>query len=439
MISISNFIQSEKKLFKNSVCAFLPETVIIPFKQAYKSHCTAMVSPGDIVTEGQIVAQCRTDSDDMLPENIHASVPGKVIDICLTQLPDGTESLAAKIHLEGRFSYRGKKHTDFNWETASCNTLAEIIAARGIVNTFDSNKPVFLSEDVSHCRKRHSSLLIVRLFDEDPSSATDSTLARLYIKQIFTGAAILARTITASGLVCIYNACDSLIPATCNSLTELLHGIPVSYVAANCRKYPCGFKRDIFTAIGRSSAAEPFSQISMSDLYTDASTMLQLYNAVVFSIPVIDQYVHVKGNCLPASGILKTCIGTSLGALAEQCGGFTSEPSKIIINGLFTGCAISSLDIPVTKNVKSVTFIPAGLKFIPHQTTCIRCGKCRNICPAGLCPDVLYMYIAHKVKVDEIYLKTAALCSGCSLCNAVCSARLPLSQTIALLKDDIHE
>jgi len=100
MISISNFIQSEKKLFKNSVCAFLPETVIIPFKQAYKSHCTAMVSPGDIVTEGQIIAQCRTDSDDMLLENIHASVPGKVIDICLTQLPDGTESLAAKIHLE---------------------------------------------------------------------------------------------------------------------------------------------------------------------------------------------------------------------------------------------------------------------------------------------------------------------------------------------------
>ena len=65
------------KNYKTSQKAFLPKVVKIPLSQESESHYKALVKPGDIVKEGDVIAQ--TEISKGWTSSIHSSVPGKVI------------------------------------------------------------------------------------------------------------------------------------------------------------------------------------------------------------------------------------------------------------------------------------------------------------------------------------------------------------------------
>ena len=108
------------------------------------------------------------------------------------------------------------------------------------------------------------------------------------------------------------------------------------------------------------------------------------------------------------------------------------------VNGLVSGFSSSSLDSPVTKYVKSVTFIPFVHKPLQNASECIRCGSCRRVCPLNLYPDILYRHVSGGAIAQIEYLKTAQFCSDCGLCNSYCPSRLPISQKIAEIKKNFH-
>lgn len=159
--------------------------------------------------------------------------------------------------------------------------------------------------------------------------------------------------------------------------------------------------------------------------------MLETFRTVGLSMPVIDRYVHISGDCVPASGLIKVSIGTTVQELAEQCGNLTKTPGAIIVNGLVSGMSAGTLSAPVTKYVKSVVFVPSLSAPDQRQTECVRCGNCRRACPQGLSPDVIFRLLKNRTESgDAAFIQSASLCDNCGLCNASCPARLPLCQVI---------
>ena len=157
-------------------------------------------------------------------------------------------------------------------------------------------------------------------------------------------------------------------------------------------------------------------------------------------MPVLGKNVHFSGDCLYSSCVLNVRSGTTLRDIVFQLGGFEKKPALIIINGLVCGSEVFSLDVPVTRSVKSVTFI-SGVAFTDsHIYSCIRCGQCRKICPVNIQPDVLCRELASSACADkEVYMQAVDLCTDCGLCNSVCPSRIPLCQTINILKEKNKE
>jgi len=431
MTVFSGFYILKKKAYKKTVNGFIPATLTIPALQDKLNDCSIIVKPGDKIGEGQLIAA----SGGLQPGRsmIYAPLPGTVEDIVECTCPDGRVSPAVKLKFEGKFKFTGKKIKAKDFSAFSPNMLVSEIDEKGIINTFIADKPVPLAFELKKHSLRKNRLLVVRLFDEDPSRLTDSLISSFFFKEVCAGADLCARAIDADEIVFVKSKDFGEKADDFNFCRK------ASFFPVDSKYYPAGFKKEICRAVKKISGAnERVRDINYGDLFTDSSTMYDVYRTLCFGMPLTDRYIHISGECLHASGIIKVQTGITLKELAEQCGGFIKEPGAIIVNGIVSGVSVQNLDVPVTKYVKSVAFLPAKRTPHPLKSICIRCGNCRRECPRSLSPDILYRHIKGEIIAEKPYADSAKLCSLCGLCNAVCPARLPISQVIEAFNKNVE-
>ena len=435
MATITDFLSEDKKSIDQYVSAFVPKTVVIPVNQDNAKNAEITVREGETVAEGQVIALTHNSS-------VHASIPGTVEAFEQCVVASGKSVKAVRISLSGSFSYLGKKKVGSVWKDFTQEALLKLICDKGVINTFES--PKSLSMDISRHTRNRRPLVILRLFDDDPSRITEGFLSESKLDDIAEGAAIIAAASSAGGVII---ACDRHDASALGEIFEahlsaLSNDLPYAVVPVDSERYPSGFQRDLALSIKRICKNPPFSQVSTRDIYVDSLTALRTFEAVNYSVPVTDTFVHITGDCLNSSALMKVKIGTPISKLAESCGGFKKQPAQIVVNGRATGFAAKTMDVPVTKDVKSVEFIPASQFTLPYTQKCVRCGQCRQICPLNLYPDILFRGFMHgmgRSDYEESFKITANLCTGCGLCNAVCPSRIPLAQLIPLQKDKNYE
>lgn len=416
------------KSFKNAISSFVPPVVTVPLKQERGKELECLVKPGETVEEGQLIATSKADVSSF-SSNIYSPIPGKVESIEMTKCPDGTASEAVKIRFGGSFTFLGRQKKELSLATLTAHMLVRAICDAGILNTFQTSAPVLLAADIQKAVDSNATTLVVRLFDDDPSRLTDSLISKLFFDHVIEGARLAAKACAVEKIVYVS---DLKSKEDISQRYEKIETSPFKelFVYADKRKYPVGFKFQLYKLILSETKGTAFGSISQNDLYTDSSTMFELYRTVKFGMPVVDRYVHVNGDCLHASGLMRVLIGTKFDFIAEQYGNFLKKPSAVIVNGLLNGFASSTVDVPVTKYCKSINFLTESKTPDQRLAVCIRCGNCRRACPRSLSPDVIYRHITGDLSASKDYIDSASLCDNCGLCSSVCPARLPLGQQI---------
>lgn len=426
-------VSSVIKNYSDSQNAFLPKEVIIPLSQEYGVIFEPTVHIGDKVNEGDVIAVSKSKITEK--SYIHSSIPGIVEDIVPCYCPNSKQSYGIKIKFGGSLSYLGKKLYSENAEKLLPSTIMQRLENHSVINTFKTAIPEALSIQLKKIKK--GSNVVVRLFDEDPYRVTDSLIAKLYFPQILEATQILAKFLDSKGIVFAYDIKEE------QNYKELYSNISIPNfrnLAMNIKRYPCGTPREIISAFNRNGLkkASNFS-LSKSDLFIDASTVYEVYKAVNLSIPCVDKLVHFCGNSLFSSALLNVKIGMQLKDIVEQLGGFLKNPAMIIINGHINGSCVTNLEVPITKNVKSVEFINSQRKTDDHIYSCINCGNCRVACPVHISPDILHNNIVNYKLLPETFAASALGCIECGLCNTVCPSRLPLCQTVSYLKEQLSQ
>ena len=429
MTEFKGFFSLKKKAYKRAVNGYIPKSVIIPLRQDFKEDCKLLVNLGDSVEEGHLIA--RFDRDGKNPSTVFSPVPGIVENIELSPSPDGFYSKAVRIRTFGKFKFLGKKKSEVDWKSLTSYSVKNSISEFSIMNTFNTSKPSLLSDEIDEFINLKQKIIVVRLFDDDVTRISDSLISEFFLKEVLEGAEILKKAANAERIVF---ALDKKFAKK----DEIALDSDFKTVCFDSAVFPNGFEENLIFQIRKVLTDEKYQCVSKKDLFVDSSTLLELYRCIKFNMPVIDRYVHVSGSCIPVSGMIKVPLGTTIRFLAEQCGGFIKQPCAVIVNGLVSGFSSSSLDSPVTKYVKSVTFIPFVHKPLQKASECIRCGSCRRVCPLNLYPDILYRHVSGGAIAQIEYLKTAQFCSDCGLCNSYCPSRLPISQKIAEIKKNFH-
>lgn len=422
---------SEVKDYNYYGNAYFPKIVVVPLSHEKNCSCKCLVSPGEYVNEGDIIA--RPSSGDGYKAVIHSPIPGQVIDIISQTCPNGNLENAVRIKLGGSFSYTGKPLVINEWQKFSPSSISTKLTEYGVINTFLTFEPSSLGEQTLRQSKREKKSLIIRFFDEDFLRISDSLYTKFFFDEILTGIEIVSKAMDANEVVFVIDKNFN------KSKLEYFSRIPNGHILEmNTKKYPAGFKREITSAFNKTFKKANNISICEEDLFVDSGTMYEVYKSIVCGIPSISKLIHFSGNCLNVSCFMDVKIGLKIGDIVDQLGGFTENPSLVVINGLVCGSTVNNMDIPITKYVKSIEFLSDFKSTDYHIYSCIGCGNCRYACSENISPDILYGYMANNNIISQNYMKSAVVCTECGLCNTVCPARLPLCQTISVLKERIE-
>jgi electron transport complex protein RnfC len=97
------------------------------------------------------------------------------------------------------------------------------------------------------------------------------------------------------------------------------------------------------------------------------------------------------------------------------------------------GFTLGNLDTPVTKGTSGLTVLTGADVAHATETTCVRCGRCVDVCPLNLVPTKLALASRHE---DWDLAKRYHLmaCMECGCCAYSCPASLPLVQLMRVAK-----
>jgi electron transport complex protein RnfC len=337
--------------------------------------------------------------------------------------PEGYTNEAMVIRLEGSFEKLGKREESFPWESLSPYDLQRIISEYGIVEMEGSGFPV--SDMISSFRtEKEPYTLVVRCVFDDPWLAADQVLCRERLKAVAEGSFIMGRAAKASRIIFALSCGEK-------DLGEALlaesgtWSIPASLVLAGSR-YPQRNRRELELVLRRYGKKEGIELGSL--LILGPATLAAVFDAVKMKKPILDRYVAVGGSAVKKPQVMRVRIGTRIGEVFAECGGFINKPRRITTGSPLRGRPVTDLDEPVIKTSYAVL---ANLEGQPGgvMRNCIGCGECRTVCPVGLDPEELYKQT--RGQKTGLPLERASECHGCGCCDVVCPSRLPLSAYIA--------
>ena len=208
-------------------------------------------------------------------------------------------------------------------------------------------------------------------------------------------------------------------------------------------KYPQGGEKSIIKVVAGKDTKMSQLPAEAGCIVDNVSTVYAIYEAVCLATPLIRRAVTVTGPAVknPSNFIVR--VGTSFRELLEAAGGLAdgAEVRKAIAGGAMMGIALADLDVPVQKASNALTLLTVdGVEEAEKQlTACIRCGRCNEVCPMGLTPQMMGVAAERKDYRKYENRLYGLECISCGSCTYVCPAKRPLMQLFKDAKGAILE
>ncbi|MCL2031550.1 MAG: electron transport complex subunit RsxC, partial [Oscillospiraceae bacterium] len=194
-------------------------------------------------------------------------------------------------------------------------------------------------------------------------------------------------------------------------------------------RYPQGAEKQLIQSIADKEVPPGALPAAVGTAVFNADTAAAVHRAVTTGMPLIRRIVTVSGSAVSNAKNLSVRVGTPLEAVFAATGGFRETPGKVLMGGPMMGIAQFDLSAPVIKATNAVLAFSRGETGAGRDQTCIRCGKCVQVCPVNLEPVYLYIY-ERKNRLDMLEKYNITDCFECGCCSYICPGRLHLVHSI---------
>ncbi|MBN1243156.1 MAG: 4Fe-4S dicluster domain-containing protein [Spirochaetales bacterium] len=398
--------------------AYLPAIAVVPLRQHAGAPARCVVRPGDRVEEGQLLGR----GEGRASADVHSPVPGLVRRVSRVRLAGGVECDAVEVALSGSFSRLGKPPRLTPWRSMQRHEIVRAIRDRGLVRASDGiplAEALSAFEDGSPCE-----LIVVTALTGEPRNPVEVQVLSERRENVLEGFEMLCRVLAPLSAFAVFDDADASVALAWDGVKGS-EGPPIQAFTVP-RMFPQHLP-------GRIDAALLEARVTTSttrSFFIAPSLLAEVYEAVAEEKPSLERCVLVAGGAVKTPAILKARIGTSIGALFEECGGFRHTPQRIVLDGALEGRVCPDLDIPITKTTAMVLALTAEETRTRPERACVRCGVCVQACPEGLDPMRLHKLYG-KGLFQDMRAEGLGECTLCGACAYACPSRIPLAQCFA--------
>ncbi len=408
----------------------VPEKVVLSMQQHIGVPCTPLVKVGDIVSVGQKIG----DSDKYVSAPIHATISGKVVSVGDVKLANGIITKGVTIESDGEMrEYEGIKPPVITNKKELCAAVRE----SGLVGLggagFPSHVKLNIPED------KDIDTLIINAAECEPYITVDYRECIENAENVLKGVELLRDIL---GFKQVVIAIEDNKPKVFKIMKEIADrdneaGDTIKLMTLRSR-YPQGAeKMMVLSATGR--------KVPPGKLPSDVGCVVMNVASVAFIAryaqtgkPLVSRSITVDGGAIRNPKNLRVPIGTNIGDIIDYCGGFKSEPRKILSGGPMMGVAICDVDAPICKQNNALLAFDDKKDLFKKERDCIRCGKCVDVCPMSLMPTLIERFARIK-DADRLSSIGVNVCMECGSCAYACPSGRPLVQYMRLAKQVLRE
>ena len=221
---------------------------------------------------------------------------------------------------------------------------------------------------------------------------------------------------------------------------EILTKITKTYIGVNVQvcstKYPQGGEKQLITAVTGREVPSGKLPVDAGCLVQNVGTVFAIYEAVMKNKPLFERIVTVSGDACLHPANYRVRVGTQASFLIEKAGGMTPETAQVIFGGPMMGTSAFNVNAPITKLTSGILLLSDRLTHKEAEQSCIRCGKCGEVCPMGLQPFRIGQFVRADM-LEETKECNVLDCIECGCCAFTCPANLPLLDYCKLAKYEL--
>lgn len=406
----------------------VPDKVVIPMKQHMGRECTPTVKLTDLVKVGQIIG----DTDAFIGAPIHSSVSGKVTKIDEIIGTDGNPIKAVEITTDKLQEIDESVKVP---EVTDLQSFAAAIRASGLVGLGGAGFP-------THVKLMPKNLdevttLLVNGAECEPYITADNRAMLEDTDNIVEGIKLVKKYMNLSTVII---GIEDNKPQAIAKLQAAVADIEGASVKALKAQYPQGGEKVLIYECTGKIVPEGKLPSDVGCVVMNVSSIAFVAKYMRTGMPLITKRLTVDGDAIAEPKNVEVAIGTSFSDVIDFCGGFKTEPKKIIMGGPMMGFAVPTINYPVLKNNNAILAFSAAktAEAEKPETPCIRCARCVNACPFSLMPAAIEK--AYKAgNVDALKALKVNLCMECGCCAYVCPAKRNLVSVNRLAKKMIVE
>lgn len=391
---------------ENELVEYLkPSVVSIPLVVGADSNVKALKNIGDKVLKGEIIGI----REGALELPIISSISGTITSIDVIDK-------VTHIVIENDFNETQYNETTRDIMNISKEEFIKIIKDCGISGMGGSGFPTYVKYNISD----KIDTLLVNAIECEPYITADYTIIKKHAKEIIEGINAILKI----------NNIDNAIIAVKEHNKELFEEFKkysndkiIFKTTKNI--YPAGWERQLI----KETTSKTYKILTKEAgiIVNNVSTIYAIYNALKYNLPATERIVTFTGNLDKPTNVLVK-IGTSSKEVINYLGNTLSDEDIIISGGPMMGNHVLN-DIYINPSINNILVINNYKEDMP--TECLRCGKCVNVCPAGLCPVLIKDNFRNKEKLS--YLEPSK-CIECGLCSYICPAKINVREKVKLAK-----
>jgi electron transport complex protein RnfC len=403
-------------------------TYTIALSQHIGAPCQPVVSVGDSVTRGQVIAE----PGGFVSQTLHSPVTGTVRALALRRMPNGQMIQSIEIEADPFSTQELPTRDPIDWRSLTIDEFISNVQQAGLVGMGGAAFPTHVKYKLPEGKRCQR--LVINGCECEPYLTCDHRVMVERAADLVRGALILMTKLEADDA---YIGVELNKPDAIAVLKEAAAPFEHIHVRPLKVKYPQGAEKMLIKALFGEEVPAGKLPLDLNIVVNNVGTMVALADWFDRGVPVVERALTVAGPGVDRPANLVVPLGTPVREVLRSCG-LHHATREVVMGGPMMGMSLASLEVPVLKGTSGLLAFTESA--INHTTeyACVRCGQCLDACGNFLNPSRMAR-LARAGRYDELEKSYVMDCVECGACTYTCPSGVPIVHLIRAAKAALRE